>query len=248
MYLNDISLELALEREQLRLSLRGKRGEEIYTVSEPWSPHTVDGVESYTLLMIWPGIRELFKSLSAACEEEFGGPLEGVAEMKVSGMGRGYMPFDPRLTLLTTYRGAWVGCPAAAAELSAALGAEIAPESALSWLWQAARDGEPYLPYVDYMTTLPGYVHWRLTGERALDAAAAAGIFPLDEQGNYDARLLAKFEDFAAGKLPKPLIELLPRPLAPGAWAGKLQREALRMLDPAGNLRDGIPFSPPEEI
>ena len=51
----------------------------------------------------------------------------------------------------------------------------------------------------------------------------------------------------AAGRLPKPLAELLPEPLASGAPAGSLQRESLRMLDPAGNLRDGIPFLPPEE-
>ena len=247
MVLEGSVLEIGLHREALRLDLLDKRGKAVLSAAAPWEPHLIDGVESYTLLMIWPGIRALFRELAEAWKREFGSPLEEVSRMAVRGMPGGYMPFDPRLTLLSTYRGAWDPADEAAGELSGALGAEIDPRGGVAHLWQALRAGEAYLPYVDYVTSLPGYVHWRLTGRRVLDRAAAGTLFPLDGEGRYDARLLKKFDELAAGRLPRPLAELLPEPLAPGAEAGSLRREALRMLDPSGDLRDGIPFLPPEE-
>ena len=247
MYLEGSTLEIRLGREELRLSLLGKKGERLLSSAAAWEPHEIDGVETYTLLMIWPGIRALFKDLSEAYRQEFGSALEETETCIVRGMGGGYMPFDPRLTMLTAYRGAWDPCPEAAAELSSAMGREIDPAGAVAHLWQAVLDGEAYLPYVDYVTTLPGYVHWRLTGRRAVDAKAAARIFPLDGEGQYDEKLLRRFDELASGRLPKPLKELLPEVLPSGAAAGSLMRESLRMLDPAGDLREGIPFLAPEE-
>ena len=247
MYLEGSTLEISLGREELRLSLLGKKGERLLSSAADWEPHEIDGVETYTLLMIWPGIRALFKDLSEAYRREFGSALEETERFLVRGMGGGYMPFDPQLTALTAYRGAWDPCPEAAADLSRALGAEIPAGGAVARLWQAVLDGEAYLPWVDFVTSLPGYVHWRLTGSRVIGLAGAAAMFPLDGDGQYDRRLLRRFDELAAGRLPKPLGELLPEPLPPGAPAGTLQRESLRMLDPAGNLRDGVPFLPPEE-
>jgi len=247
MLIEGSALELSLLREELRLSLTDKAGKPLLTAAAPWEPHFVDGVETYTLIMIWPGVRALWKELNEAWEKKFGRPLEETSAFSVRGMGGGYMAFDPRLTMLTAYRGSWDPCPEAAADLGRALGAEIPAEGAVARLWQAVLEGEAYLPYVDFVTSLPGYVHWRLTGRRVIGRAGAAAMFPLDGEGQYDRRLLREFDELAAGRLPKPLGELLPEPLPPGAPAGTLQRESLRMLDPAGNLRDGIPFFPPEE-
>ena len=248
MYLDGSTLEILLAREELRLSLLGKKGQRLLTSAAAWEPHEIDGVQTYTLLMIWPGIRALWRELSDAYRQEFGSPLEETEKFVVRGMGGGFMPFDPRLTMLTPYRGAWDPCTEAAAELTAALGREIAPEGAVAHLWQAVLEGAAWLPYVDYVTTLPGYVHWRLTGRRVVDQAGAAGMFPLDGEGQYDRALLEKFDAMAAGRLPKPLKELLPEPLPVGGAAGSLQRESLRMLDPAGDAREGIPFLAPAEI
>lgn len=247
MYLKGSVLEIALLRDELRLTLRGKKGEALLTASNPWEPHEADGVETYTLYQIWPGIRGLFQELAAAFKVEFGGTLEEPESIAVIGMGRGYIPFDPRLTMLTAYRGKWDPRPEAAAKLTEALGAEIAPDSAVAYLYQAVLDEEPYLPYVDYVTTLPGYIHWRLTGFRSLDRAGAAGLFPLDETGQYDRLLLAKFDALVSGKLPKPLEDLLPEVLSDGEPAGTLTREGVRMLDPSGELQEGIVFLPPRE-
>ena len=247
MYLKGSVLEIALLREELRLTLRGGKGEALLTASDPWQPHDIDGVETYTLYQIWPGIRRLYQELAESYRKEFGGALEEPESIAVIGMGRGYIPFDPRLTMLTAYRGSWDPRPEAAAKLTEALGPEIAPDSAVAYLYQAVLDDEPYLPYVDYVTTLPGYIHWRLTGFRSLDRDGAAGLFPLDETGQYDRTLLAKFDALVSGKLPKPLEDLLPEVLYDGEPAGTLTREGVRMIDPSGDLAEGIVCLPPQE-
>ena len=66
MFLEGSTLEVRLGREELRLSLLGKKGERLLSSAAAWEPHEIDGVETYTLLMIWPGIRALFKDLSEA--------------------------------------------------------------------------------------------------------------------------------------------------------------------------------------
>ena len=247
MFLEHTVLEIALLRAELRLTLRGKRGEALVTASDPWEPRVLDGVETYTLYQIWPGIRALFQELGAAYRSEYGAALEEPAAIQVVGMGRGYIPFDPRLTMLTAYRGAWDARPALASELSEALGAEIPADGALVHLYEAVKNDEPYLPYVDYVTTLPGYIHWRLTGFRSLDRSGAAGLFPLDESGWYDSEALGKFDALVSGKLPKPLEDLLPEILSDGEPAGTLTREGVRMLDPSGGLAEGAVFLAPRE-
>ena len=247
MYLKGSVLEIALLRDELRLTLRGKKGEALLTASNPWEPHEVDGAETYTLYQIWPGIRALYQELAAAFKAEFGGTLEEPESIVIVGMGRGYIPFDPRLTMLTAYRGAWAPRPQLAAELSEKLGADIPADGALVHLYEAVKNDEPYLPYVDYVTTLPGYIHWRLTGFRSLDKVGAAGLFPLDETGQYDRLLLAKFDALVAGKLPQPLEDLLPEVLSEGEPAGTLTRDGVRMLDPSGGLAEGTTFAAPRE-
>ena len=247
MFLEHTVLEIALLRAELRLTLRGKKGEALVTASDPWEPRNLDGVETYTLYQIWPGIRSLFQELRAAYRKEYGAALDEPAAIQVVGMGRGYIPFDPRLTMLTAYRGAWDPRPQLAAALSEKLGADIPADGALVHLYEAILNDEPYLPYVDYVTTLPGYIHWRLTGFRSLDRGGAAGLFPLDALGGYDRAALVKFDALAAGKLPKPLEDLLPEILSEGEPAGTLTREGVRMLDPGGDLMEDIVLLPPAE-
>ncbi len=35
-------------------------------------------------------------------------------------------------------------------------------------LYQAVLDEEPHVPHVRFITTLAGYVHWKLTGRKVL--------------------------------------------------------------------------------
>ena len=98
------------------------------------------------------------------------------------------------------------------------------------------------------MTTLSGYVHWKLTGKKVLGIGDASGMFPIDSETNdYNRYMMQQFEQLAEVKyFPWKLHEILPGVLAAGEKAGVLTKEGAGLLDPSGMLKAGIPLCPPE--
>lgn len=75
----------------------------------------------------------------------------------------------------------------------------------------------------------------------------ASGMFPLNQNGHYDANDLARFDEAIASRgYPWKLEAVLPAPLPAGAEAGTLSAEGAKLLDPEGDLLPGAPFCPPE--
>ncbi len=104
------------------------------------------------------------------------------------------------------------------------------------------------MPRISHLTTLAGYVHWKLTGEHKMGLGEASGMFPIDPRsGDWDAARMAKFDALIAPyKLGWHLREILPAVLPAGSPAGNLTAEGAKLLDPSGKLRAGIPLCPPE--
>ena len=99
------------------------------------------------------------------------------------------------------------------------------------------------------LTTLAGYVHWRLTGRTVLGVGDASGMFPVDPATRtYDARMVAAFDALAEPRRPggPGILDLLPRVLVAGADAGALTEAGAALLDPSGTVSAGIPLCPPE--
>lgn len=65
----------------------------------------------------------------------------------------------------------------------------------IAHLYQSVLSGEEHVHASGYLTTLAGYVHWRLTGEKKVGLGEASGIFPLDSETlGYDAKMTEAFE------------------------------------------------------
>ena len=98
------------------------------------------------------------------------------------------------------------------------------------------------------MTTLAGYIHWKLTGRRVVGIGEASGMFPVcRETGTFDAGMMELFNRLAASKGCRLRLEhILPRVLMAGENAGTLTKEGAALLDPSGTLQPGIPLCPPE--
>ena len=101
---------------------------------------------------------------------------------------------------------------------------------------------------IAFQTTLAGYVHWKLTGEKVLGVGEASGMFPIDSNTNdFDATRVAQYnERLKPENLPFKLEEIFPKVLVAGDAAGKLTAEGAKLLDPSGTLQAGIPLCPPE--
>ena len=59
---------------------------------------------------------------------------------------------------------------------------------------------EAHVKAVDFITTLSGYVHWKLTGKKVISVGDASGMFPIDsETKTYHAGMMEKFDALVAG-------------------------------------------------
>jgi len=217
--------------------------------SHTWENQLVDGLWTYCLADVWTGVQHAVATLLDDLAARHGGRSPDIACIGVSAMMHGYLPFGAagdQLAGFRTWRNTNTG--AASAALSGALGMTIPLRWSIAHLYQAVLDGEPHVSGIAHLTTLAGYVHERLTGERVLGVGDASGMFPIDSATcDWDAPRL----DIAQGLLDGQgagirLRDILPRVLSAGQPAGVLTVEGARLLDPSGRIPAGTPCCPPE--
>lgn len=214
-----------------------------------WENRYEKGVWTYSLADVWSGLQASYASLREEVQTQYGLPLRTVGAMGFSAMMHGYMAFDAggnQLVPFRTWRNTTTG--AAAEALTDLFQFNIPQRWSIAHLYQAILNGEPHVGQISHLTTLAGYVHWKLSGEQVLGVGEASGMFPIDSRVNdYDADRLAQFDGLLAEeKLPWRLGEILPRVLVAGQAAGFLSAAGAKLLDPSGELQPGIPLCPPE--
>ncbi|MBQ4051264.1 MAG: FGGY-family carbohydrate kinase [Oscillospiraceae bacterium] len=214
-----------------------------------WENRLENGIWTYHIDEVWTGLQACVADLKKDVQEKFGIPLTGAALIGISGMMHGYLAFDKDGNLLAPFR-TWRNTitEEAAADLTEKFGFNIPQRWSVAHLWQAILNGEPHVKEIDHLTTLAGYVHWKLTGQKVMGVGEASGMFPIDSAtGDYDERMLAIFDKAAAEKgFHKPLRSLLPKVLSAGEEAGKLTPDGAKLLCPDDVFFDGAVFCPPE--
>ena len=136
----------------------------------------------------------------------------------------------------------------ASEELTQLFAYHIPQRSSIAHLYQAILNKEEHVKDIDFMTTLEGYVHWKLTGEKVLGVGEASGMFPVDMNiRNYDKKRMEQFDELTAPyHFPWKLEDILPKVLLAGEEAGRLTEEGVKLLDITGELEAGVPLCPPE--
>ena len=209
-----------------------------------WENQLVNGVWTYSMDAVHTGLRSCFAALKADVKEKYGLELTEVGAIGVSAMMHGYLPFDRdgrQLAEFRTWRNTITG--EAAEKLTALFGFNIPQRWSIAHLYQAVLNGEEHVKDIAFLTTLAGYIHWRLTGEKLMGVGEASGMFPIDSKAlDYDEDMLRKFKTLSGIDL----REILPKVLPAGANAGKLTEAGALFLDPTGTLRPGIPVAPCE--
>jgi len=214
-----------------------------------WENQLRDGVWTYDMKDVCLGVKSCYANLKKDVLEKYGVTLKRIGAMGISGMMHGYLALDGAGELLApfrTWRNTMTG--EAAEKLTAAFRFNIPQRWSIAHLYQAMLKGEPHLSRLFHFTTLAGYIHEKLTGERVLGVGEASGMFPIDsEKGDYHADMMKIFDGLAKEMgYAFRLRDLLPRVLCAGEEAGMLTEEGARFLDPEGDLCPGIPFAPPE--
>lgn len=234
---------------RIKASLIGEDHTSLASGSHDWENRYENGVWTYHLDDIWDGLRSCYRALVVDVEERCGLPLTTVGAIGVSGMMHGYLPLGGAGELLTPFR-TWRNTitERAAAELTRELQFNIPQRWSIAHLYQAILNGEEHVKDISYLTTLAGYIHWKLTGERVIGVGEASGMFPIDSGKNdFSADMLDRFDRLTAPKgYPWHIRGILPRVLTAGECAGSLTAEGASLLDPTGILRPGILLCPPE--
>ena len=217
--------------------------------SYDWENQYENGIWTYSLEDVWIGLQESYRRLRDEVLEKYNTPLKTIGAIGFSGMMHGYLAFDQDGKLLVPFR-TWRNTITgkAAKKLTTLFQFNIPQRWSIAHLYQAILNKEPHVKDIDHLTTLAGYVHWKLTGQKVMGVGEASGMFPIDSKTNdYNKRMLKLFnEELKAKKLPWKLQALLPKVLMAGDPAGILTEEGARLLDPTGELQAGIPLCPPE--
>lgn len=217
--------------------------------SHTWENKLIDGVWTYDLEDIISGMQACYTDLRQNFEEKYGEKLTEVGAIGISGMMHGYLPFDKKNNLLTRFR-TWRNTMTAEAVeiLVKAFNFPIPERWSIAHLYKDILDKRPYVKDIAFFTTLAGFIHWRLTGEKVLGIGEASGMFPINSStGTYNSELINKFEELTAeSDFVWKLEDILPTVLSAGKNAGYLTKDGARLLDTSGNLKAGIPFAPPE--
>ena len=243
-------LGIELGSTRIKAVLIDRENRPIAQGSHTWENQLVDGLWTYSIESIWSGLQDCYADLRSNVKKLYDGiEIESLAAIGVSAMMHGYMPFNEKEEILVPFR-TWrnTNTGRAAAELSELFVYNIPLRWSISHLYQAILNNETHVKDIKFLTTLAGYVHWQITGEKVLGIGDASGMLPIDPAtNNYSAEMVEKFDNLIAPKEYNwKLEDILPKVLSAGESAGVLTPEGSKKLDASGHLKAGIPICPPE--
>lgn len=238
-------LGIELGSTRIKAVLIGDDYKTLASGSDTWENRLENGLWTYHLDDVWRGMHNALGDLSGGSTV----PLSTAGAVGISGMMHGYLAFDKNGKLLAPFR-TWRNTTTkqAAKRLTEVFGFNIPQRWSIAHLYQAILNREDHVKDISYLTTLAGYVHWKLTGQKVTGIGEASGMFPIDSKtNNYNAEMIAQFDSLTGDlQFPWKLSDILPRVLTAGENAGVLTREGAALLDPSGALAPGIPLCPPE--
>jgi sugar (pentulose or hexulose) kinase len=160
--------------------------------SETWENRLEEGLWTYHLDDVWRGLQSAVQKLSADFQSRYGAggtdggaPLSTVGAIGISAMMHGYLAFDKNGGQLAPFR-TWRNTitEEAAKRLTKEFSFNIPQRWSIAHLYQAILNKEDHVKDISFLTTLAGYVHWKLTGLKVLGVGEASGMFPIDSKTN----------------------------------------------------------------
>ncbi|WP_407124118.1 xylulokinase [Weissella paramesenteroides] len=217
--------------------------------SHNWENKLENGVWTYSLEDVWSGLQSAYKNLTEVVADEYDVQVTKFSSFGIAAMMHGYLVFDKNdksLVPFRTWRNAITG--EAASELTKLFDFNIPQRWSIAHLYQAILNQETHVKEISFLTTLAGYVHWQLTGEKVIGIGDASGIFPIDEETHdYNQSMMDKFNSYkSVQQYLWQLRDILPTIKLAGEEAGHLTEAGAKLLDPSGNLQSGAVAAAPE--
>ena len=242
-------LGIELGSTRIKAVLIGEDNTPIASGGYDWENSYINNVWTYSIEDIWKGVQASYSRMAEEVKARYGVTLKKPGAIGFSGMMHGYMVFDKEDRLLTPFR-TWrnnITGPASEA-LTERFNYPIPQRWSIAHLYQAILNNEEHVFEISHLTTLAGYIHWKLTGQKVLGVGEASGVFPIDlETKDFNHKMTDQFNELVSlRKLPWKVENILPKVLPAGERAGELTAEGAKLLDVTGELQAGIPLCPPE--
>lgn len=245
----DLSIGIELGSTRIKTIAIDNKMNVIASGSFQWQNNFIDGFWTYSANDIWVGLQKSYGVMAQNLLDKTGVTLTQINSIGISAMMHGYLAFDKYDDLLVPFR-TWRNgnTKEAAQKLTKYFNFNIPERWSIAHIYQAILDNEAHVNQIEFITTLSGYIHWYLTGEKVLGLGDASGMFPIDiNSKNYRLDLLNKTRDLFKSNGSDLLIEkLLPQVKLAGDNAGYLTDTGAKLLDPTGNLESGCIMCPPE--
>ncbi|WP_201714699.1 xylulokinase [Rossellomorea arthrocnemi] len=245
----ETSLGIELGSTRIKAVLIGKDNSPIASGSHDWENSHGNTIWTYSEEDIWKGVQDSYRKMAGDVKHKYGITLQTVGSIGISAMMHGYMAFDKDGELLVPFR-TWRNnmTEQASKVLTELFDHQIPQRWSIAHLYQAILNQEEHISDINFQTTLAGYIHWKLTGEKVLGVGDASGVFPIDlNTKHYNQSMIKQFNDLVAqNNFQWRLVDILPEVLVAGENAGVLTEEGAKLLDVSGDLKAGIPLCPPE--
>lgn len=247
--LSQTSLGIEFGSTRIKGVLIDGHGHTIASGEFDWENQFENNIWTYDLKDAWHGLQVVYGQIKEKVEKKYNMKMDTVGSIGFSAMMHGYLAFDKNDQLLVPFR-TWRNAMTHEAEvkLTSILNHNIPQRWSIAHLYQAILNEETHVQDITFFTTLAGYIHWQLTGEKVLGIGDASGMFPIDDvTQDYNQAMIEIFnQEISKLGVEKDLRMLLPKALVAGADAGKLTEEGAKLLDPTGTLKAGIKLAPPE--
>lgn len=241
-------LGIELGSTRIKSVLINASHEVIASGSYGWENSYVSGLWTYELSAAIEGLQKSYASLTEDARSKYGTDIENISAIGISGMMHGYLVLNEKgvqLSKFLTWRN--TNTTEAASKLIETFDYNIPLRWSIAQLYQAILEGQEHVSNINYITTLAGYIHLKLSGEKVIGIGDASGMFPIDSEiKDFNQKMLAQFSVLVQGKYKWDIRKILPKVLVAGENAGYLTEDGARLLDPSGKLRAGIPMAPPE--
>ena len=243
------ALGIELGSTRIKAVLIDNNSQVLANGSFSWENRLENGLWTYHLEDAIGGVQTAFAELRADVKSRYELELTTVGAIGISGMMHGYLPLDAQGKQLAPFL-TWRNTNTA--EAADALTELFQFNIPLRWsgahLYQAILENRDHVPQIAHITTLAGYIHYLLSGEKVMGIGEASGMLPIDSNTmDFNSTMLDKFDTLIADRgYGWKIRDILPKVLTAGQTAGVLTEAGARLLDPTGTFQSGIPMAPPE--
>ena len=154
---------------RIKAVLIDENQEVIAVGNHDWENQLENNIWTYSLDAIWKGLQDCYQDLAGQVKDKYGIPIKTIGSIGFSAMMHGYMAFDKNDELLVPFR-TWRNTITqdASEKLTSLFNYHIPQRWSIAHLYQAILNGEEHVGSVTFFTTLAGFIHWKLSGEKVL--------------------------------------------------------------------------------